>query len=86
MTDNVIGFEKKKKTFYRFVMTISYTNDTQEDIECTFFGTSVDNPSFMIFSNAHPENDDEDSQIPDLLINIDNVKSVRRKSIEKVEW
>ena len=85
MTDNVVGFERKKKSFYRMVMTITYLNDTEEDIVCTFFGTSVDNPNFMLFSNSNPHaDDDDDSQVPELLINTDHVKSVRRKSLEKV--
>ncbi|MCP5414387.1 MAG: hypothetical protein H6961_07240 [Chromatiaceae bacterium] len=87
MSDNVVGFEKKKKTFFRFIMTITYIDDSKEDIECTFFGTSVDNPHFMLFSNSHPNTDDDDeSQVPDLLINTDNVKSIRKKSLEKVDW
>lgn len=86
MTDNIIGFEKKKKTFYRFIMTITYMDGSEEDIECTFFGTSVDNPHFMLFSNSRPDEDDDESQVPELLINTDNVKSIRKKSLEKVDW
>lgn len=85
MRDNIIGFDKKKKTFFRFVMTIMYMDGSEEDVECTFFGTSVDNPHFMLFSNSHPDEDDEESQVPDLLINTDNVKSIRRKSLVKIE-
>lgn len=85
MSDNIVGFEKKKKVYYRFTVTINYMDDTTEDIECTFFGTSVDNPDFMLFSNAHPDAEDEKSQIPDLLINTRNVKSIRTKNVEELE-
>lgn len=85
MSDNIIQFGGKVKTFLRSTVRIKYMDSTEEDIECTFFGTSVDNPEFMIFSNAHPDSDEEADQIPELMINVRNVKSVRVIQVDKVE-
>lgn len=82
--DNVIGFDKKEKTYYSFDIIISYMDGTSEEIECTFFGMSVDNPRYMIFSNAHPDDTSDETDIPDLMINSDNVKSIRTVATKKL--
>lgn len=85
MSDNIIGFERKKKMYYRFTIQIKYIDNEEEDIECTFFGSSADNPEFLLFSNAHPDDDSELAQIPDLLINSNSVKTIRTKKIVEIE-
>lgn len=81
---DIIDIGSKKKYYYRFTLLINYNDNTEEEVECTFFGTSVDNPKFLLFSNFHPDSD-EDQDIPDLMANTDNVKSIRTKNIEKIE-
>ena len=82
---NIVGFERKKKMYHRFTLQIDYTDETSEEVVCTFFGTSVDNPDFMMFSNAHPDDEDEIAQVPDMLLNTQKVKTIRVLKIDGIE-
>lgn len=83
--DNVVGIEHSKKKFYRFTIEVTYINGESEEVECTFFGTSIDNPDFMLFSNAHPDQGDDEADIPDLMINTKNTLRIRTIKIEEIE-
>ena len=56
------------------VMRLEYNDGTYEDVKCKFFGTSVDNDGFLIFSSASP---DEEMAVPDLMVATANVSAIR---------
>ena len=82
--DKIIELKHSKKTYHRFVLMLVFTDGTEYPVECTFFGTSVDNPNFMLFSNAHPDSDSE-SDIPDIMINTDTLRMIKTLEVKEVE-
>lgn len=81
----IIDIPTTKKYYYRFTLSIKFVDGETEEVTCTFFGASVDSPNYLIFSDAHPDDDSDESDIPDLMVNSDNVKYLRTLKIEKVE-
>lgn len=81
----VVSLDHTKKKYYRFHVEIKYLNGDTEEVECTFFGGSLDNPQFMLFSNSHPDDQDETADIPDLMVNTRNVLRIKTLSIEEVD-
>lgn len=80
---DVVDLKHSKKTYQRYVVRITYVNGNTEDVVCTFFGHSLDNADFMMFTNAHP--DAKEEEIPDLMVNVNNVLSFRTLDTEEVE-
>jgi hypothetical protein len=62
-------------------MTVEFMDGTTEDVSCSFFGTSVDNDQFIIFSSADME---EEMVVPDVMFRIEAVKTIRLKNRFKV--
>ncbi|MBT8448265.1 MAG: hypothetical protein KJO69_01160 [Gammaproteobacteria bacterium] len=81
----VVNLDHTKKKYYRFLVEIMYLNGEIEVVECTFFGGSLDNPQFMLFSNSHPDDKDETADIPDLMVNTRNVLRIKTINIEEVD-
>lgn len=82
--DKIIELKHSKKSFFRYHLMLIFMDGTEYPVECTFFGTSVDNPNFMLFSNAHPESESE-SDIPELMVNTDNLRMIRTEKVEEVD-
>lgn len=83
MTDKVVGIDagKKKVAYEKYNLEVTYLDLTSEQIQCTYFGTSYDNPNFMVFTTAPP---DEGGVYPDTLINSDKILKIKLISIEEV--
>lgn len=83
---NIVDINKRKP-YKRFHIEVSYMNDTSEIILATFFGNSLDMPSFLVFLDEDPNEEakDDEANVPNILINSDNVKSVKIIKTEIVE-
>lgn len=82
--DKIVELKHSKKTYIRFHLMLVFMDGTEYPVECTFFGTSVDNPNFMLFSNVDPAVHHDDD-IPDLMVNTDNLRMVKTIEVQEIE-
>jgi len=84
MVDNVVGIgEAPKETFKVFNLRITFMDGETQKIACSFFGSSMDNPLFMVFTKGPL--DPEDATYPSLFINSDVIKTIEVLNIKEVE-
>lgn len=85
MVENIIELAPRKEGFLRYFLEITYIDGSLEQIACTFFGSAADNPEFMLFSDADPEDNSDIAEIPDLMVNSKQVRSLRTIRVERIE-
>lgn len=81
---NILDFTKKGESYNRFGIRITFKDGDQKEVECTYFGTSIDNPALMIFSNLSPYDEEISGDIPELFLNISEIKMIERIWIKRV--
>lgn len=84
MVDNVIGIDQAPKETYKvFQLEVTFTDGVVQEISCSFFGSSMDNPLFMVFTEGPL--DPEDATYPSLFINAELIRAIKVVEIEEVE-
>ena len=82
MTNKVVGIEQGKKTYEQFVLKITYTDGPERELKCSFFGSSMDNPEFMVFSSGPPT---DEGSYPSTMINSKYIKEIELLETREVE-
>ena len=85
MVDNIVGIEGGKKaadTYEEFVINVTHIDGTERELSCSFFGTYIENPDFMVFTAGRPTNE---GAYPRFLINMGTIKSIEVVEIREVE-
>lgn len=80
----VVGIDsvKKKKTYEVFVIKVVHIDGTERELNCSFFGSYIENPDFMVFTEGRLE---DEGTYPKFLMNMSLIKSVEVLEIKEVE-
>lgn len=82
MVTNITSIGDAPKDAYKeFHLEITYTDATTEKLECTFFGSSMDNEDFMVFAEGPPD----DESYPTILINSAQIRRIKILNVVEIE-
>ena len=87
MVDKVIDISegkkgKPKETYDNYILALHYIDGEVEQIECSYFGSYLDNVDFMVFLEGPPSSE---GAYPSSLIHTSQIRKIVLIRIEEVE-